>query len=356
MPSSIFSSENQLNNPSCWDGSCTTILTAVQKSSERKRSSKRGTIASAAFVCLAVLCYCYIEYRARRLDSANAVLESREDSEEEYRTILEAGKRPADSARMLVLGNSLLLRGVQFEKVQNALSPDFDAKRLVVVNTSYFDWYYTMQQLFREGAKADVVVLVMNPKQFAAWNVREDYFAHHLMNLRDIFSIAWNMKLSNTEASNLVFANLSQYYDLRAKIRNKQIRKIFTNLGPLMRLITHEPPPTVKPIPESLAVERLRAMRDLAARWNAKFILVLPPSDGGKGDINAAILLAAGKAAGVPVLAPVEAGSLGADYYLDGFHLNTRGAETFTPQFVASLQKETAVYLAKKESRTASVR
>jgi hypothetical protein len=250
----------------------------------------------------------------------------------------------------------LLLRGLEFEKVQSSLSPDIDAKRMVVVNTSYFDWYYTLRKMFREGAKADVVVLVLNAKQFAAWNVREDYFARHLMPLRDIFSIAWNMRLSNTEASNLVFANLSQYYDLRAKIRNKQINKIFKNLGPLMAMITHEPPPVVKPIPESFAVERLQAMRDLVGQWNAKFILVLPPSDGGKGDINAAILQAAGKTAGVPVLVPVEAGSLGADHYMDGFHLNKLGAETFTPRFIASIEEEMGGRLAKKETRTASVK
>ena len=40
-------------------------------------------MASAAFLCLAVSCYAYIEYKARRLDLANGVLESREDSEAE---------------------------------------------------------------------------------------------------------------------------------------------------------------------------------------------------------------------------------------------------------------------------------
>jgi hypothetical protein len=310
-------------------------------------------MASAAFLCLAVLCYAYIEYKARRLDVANGVIESREDSEAEYRAIIDSGKQPTASTRMLVLGNSLLLRGVQFDDVRNSLAPSIDAKRLVVVNTSYFDWYYTMLRMFREGAKADIVALALNPKQFAAWNVREDYFARHLMKLRDIFAIARDLRLSNTEASNLAFANFSQYYDLRTKIRNKQIYKIFRNLRPLMLLITYEPPPPLKLMNESFAVERLRAMRDLAGKWNAKFVLIIPPSDGGKGDPNAAVIESAGKIAGVPVLVPVAPGSLGANCYLDGFHLNKRGAETFTPQLIASLQKETAIYTAQKAPQVA---
>ena len=255
-----------------------------------------------------------------------------------------------------MVGNSLLLRGVEFDKVRSSLAPSIDAKRLVVVNTSYFDWYYTMLRMFREGAKADVVVLVLSPKQFAACNVREDYFAHHLMELRDIFAIARDLQLSNTEASSLAFANLSQYYDLRAKIRQKQIKKIFTDLGPLMAMITREPPPSLTLIPEQTAVERLRALRELAALWNAKFILVIPPSDGGKGDPNASVIQAAGLAADVSVLVPVAPGSFAADHYMDGFHLNKLGAEIFTPRLIASLQREMAIYTAQKESRTASNR
>jgi hypothetical protein len=269
--------------------------------------------------------------------------------------LLETSKRPAAAPRMFVLGNSLLFHGVHFDEVQKSLSPAIETKRWVVMNTSYFDWYYCMVKMFREGARPDVVVLVMSPKQFASSMVREDYFARHLMKLQDIFSIAWNMKISNTQASNLVFSNLSQYYQSRTQIRNKQVRKIF-DLGPLMKLITYAPPPPVKTIPEELALDRLQKMRDLAEKWNAKFVLVIPPSDGGKRDINAARLQEAGKTIGVPVLVPIAAGTLGIDHYMDGFHLNQRGAEAFTPQLVASLQKETAVFLARRESRTASVR
>ena len=321
--------------------------------SERKPRSRRGTIASAAFLCLAVLSYGYIEYRARRLDLANAALESREDSEAEYQEIIDSGRRPGAASRMFVLGNSLLLRGVDFDKVRSSLDPSIDARRLVVVNTFYFDWYYTMLRMFREGARADVVVLVLNPKQFASWKVREDYFAHHLMKLRDIFSIARDLKLSNTEASNLAFANLSQYYDLRTKIRTKEIHKVFKNLKPLMAMITYEPPPPLQLIPEPFAVKRLQSLRDLAGKWNAKFVLVIPPSDGGRGDPNAAVIQAAGKIAGVPVLVPVAPGSWGSDRYLDGFHLNKLGAAAFTPRFIAALQKEASVDLAQKESKTA---
>jgi lysophospholipase L1-like esterase len=109
-------------------------------------------------------------------------------------------------------------------------------------------------------------------------------------------------------------------------------------------------------LPRPLAIERLQALRDLAARWNSQFVLVIPPSDGGRGDPAAAELQAAGDAAGVPVLLPVAAGSLPADLYADGFHLNQRGAEAFTARLIDSLENETPICLARKSPRMAAIK
>jgi hypothetical protein len=320
----------------------------------RGSPQRRGTIASAALLCIAVASYGYIEYRARLLNADIAARESRAESDAEMQAIFDVEPPAQATQRMFVLGNSLLLRGVQFEEVKKAFVPDFDVKRLVVVNTSYFDWLYATRKIFDEGARPDVVVLVMSPRQFLASNVREDYFAHHLMHFQDAFSVASEMGLSNTAASSLAFANLSQYYDLRARIRNQWLKKVIPNLGPMMDLITKQDGSLNEEFPQSLAVERLRALNDLSARWNAKFVLVIPPSDGGRGDPAAANLEAAGKSAGVRVLLPIAAGTLAANRYLDGFHLNDRGAKEFTAQLIASLENETAVRVAKKSPQMAA--
>jgi hypothetical protein len=324
--------------------------------SRRKKggSPLRGTIASIAFLCIAAASYGYIEYRARLLNADIAARESRADSDAEMRALFDSQPRDQRSRTMFVLGNSLLLRGVQFEEVKSAFSPDFDARRLVVVNTSYFDWLYATRKIFDQGGRPDVVVLVMSPRQFLASNVREDYFAHHLMRFQDAFSVASEMGLSNTAASSLAFANLSQYYDLRARIRNQWLKKVIPNLGPMMDLITKQDGSRTEEFPQSLAVERLRALNDLAERRSARFVLVIPPSDGGRGDPAAAKLKAAGETTGVRVVLPIAAGTLAADRYLDGFHLNDRGAEEFTTRLIASLEKETAVRVARKSSQTAA--
>lgn len=322
--------------------------------SKEKPRSRRGTIASGFFVCMAILYYAGIEWQARLYDAHVASIERRY---EDYNDALDFGKRPDSSMRMLVLGNSLLLHGVRFDELKDALSPRIDAKQYLILNTTYFDWYYTLVKMFNSGARPEIVVLVLSPRQFVSWNVREDYFARHLMRARDIFAVARDLKLSNTQASNLAFSRLSQFFDSRAQIRNEAVKAIFPNLGPLMSLMTR-----VRNAPpiggdgdrvESVAAERLRSLRELAAQWNTKIILVIPPSDGGRGNSAAYAIQSAGSAAGVPVLVPVAPGSFKADHYVDGFHLNKLGAETFTPRLIAALQKETAIYTTRKASQVA---
>jgi hypothetical protein len=304
------------------------------------RRSHRGTVASALFLCIAVLTCVHLEYRAKALNADIASRESRPQTEADYYAILESSKQRTSSSRVIVLGNSLLDRGVEFSDVKESLAPRIDASRYVVVNTSYFDWYYTMKKLFDEGAKADVVVLVLSPYQLSAMDVREDYFAHHLMKLRDLFHIAKALKLSNTETSSFAMANISQFYDLRGKIRNKQLARIFPDMEAFTSLITQREDPWNKLLPEPLFVERLQALRDLAAKSDARFMLVIPPFDGGRKDPNVAVVESAGKTAGVPVLVPIETGSLAADHYLDGFHLNKRGAKIFTRELIVALKTE----------------
>lgn len=321
---------------------------------ESAAGARRGTIASVALLCIAAASYGYIEYRARLLNADIAARESRADSDAEMQSLLDAKQQAQAGQRMFVLGNSLLLRGVQIEEVKKAFTPDIDVRRLVVVNTSYFDWLYATRKIFEEGGRPDVVVLVMSPRQFLASNVREDYFAHHLMRFQDAFSVASEMGLSNTAASSLAFANISQYYDLRARIRNQWLKKAIPNLGPMMDLITRQDNSLKDEFPETLAVERLRTLNKLSTQWKAKFVLVIPPSDGGRGDPAAAKLQTTGETAGVRVLLPIAAGSLAADRYLDGFHLNERGAQEFTARLIASLEEETVVRVAKKSPQMAA--
>jgi len=52
-----------------------------------------------------------------------------------------------------MLGNSLLLEGVEFPGLSRDLRPEIEARRFVVDNTSYLDWYYGIRSLLRRGAR-----------------------------------------------------------------------------------------------------------------------------------------------------------------------------------------------------------
>src|SRR5262245_32188770 len=61
---------------------------------------------------------------------------------DEYSLARASGKEDAGSRHMLVVGNSLLDEGVQFDHIREALARDWDTRRFVVEQTFFLDWYY----------------------------------------------------------------------------------------------------------------------------------------------------------------------------------------------------------------------
>ena len=69
---------------------------------------------------------------------------------------------------VLVVGNSLLDEDVRFDRLHDALAARWDARRFVVEQTFYYDWYYGLKRLYREGARPDVVVLMLSHETVAS--------------------------------------------------------------------------------------------------------------------------------------------------------------------------------------------
>ena len=259
----------------------------------------------------------------------------------EVKAVYEVRRRSDSARQVIVAGNSLLEDGIQFDEVRRSLRPAIDATRFVVEASNYYDWYYGLRKLSSDGVQPDVIVLMLTPGQLVASQIRTRS-AYEMFRTRDIFRIASKLELSNTETSNLAFRNMSAYFGLGGEIRKSVIGKIFPDLPPLMALMTHNghPAPWIADDVYSTATVRLRELRELAATWNSRIILVIPPSGEAKGDTIPQVVQAAGSTAGVPVLIPVAIGSLDAGYYKDGFHLNVRGAKILTPRFIEALRKE----------------
>jgi hypothetical protein len=243
--------------------------------------------------------------------------------------------------QVLVVGNSLLDNGVLFDEVSRSLRPDIEASRLMVPDTNYYDWYYGLRRLFAEGTRPNVVVLVLSPRQLVADRIRTAYSPYHMFLAGDTYRAARKLDVSNTETSNMLFAHYSAYFGDGDEVRKGILRHILPELPTLMAKMTrNNPPPLMRDEVRKTATERLLALQELAAAYKVRFVLVVPPSGETKGDEAYLAVQLAGETAGVPVLMPAGIGSIAPELYSDKFHLNSRGAKLFTPQFADSLLRE----------------
>jgi hypothetical protein len=311
----------------------------LSSTSSSEQAVHRGRISSATWglIGLGLLYFLGVECMARfgvprisRIEKRTAL---------EYDRAIDAGGDHTSRKKVLVVGNSLLLFGVRFDELHVALSPYADVRRFVVEQTDFHDWYYGVRWLFRAGANPDVIVIMLTPKQLIASSIRGDYFAYWMMNLSDCLAVAHDVRLTNTQTSNLAFAHVSAFFGLRQEIRKVLAEKIFPDLPALMQVLTRRgSAPLDEDLLYSMAQDRLRALRDLASEHGTEVLLVMPPTMGISR--QGRIVLRAGQVTGVKVLFPVDSDSLSASDYSDGFHLNEQGAGVFTKRLTECLRQE----------------
>ncbi len=254
----------------------------------------------------------------------------------EYRAAIDEPRDPSIH-RVLFVGNSLLDEGVDFDRVRASLSPDWDARRLVVEQTVYFDWYYGLRRLFREGARPDVVVLMMTPGHWVRPDSRGDYSAQYLVSPGDALAAARDLHLNPTQTASFLLASVSRFWGARAEVRNWLLGRFMPDLGRLMNYSSVvDTTPKSEETMKLLAAPRLERVRRLAEQYNVRLIALVPPiGDPQDGTVG---LAEAGREAGVPVFAPVRSGSYPMSWYRDaGFHLNQVGAARFTSELISRL-------------------
>jgi len=251
-----------------------------------------------------------------------------------------APRPPAPQQSVLFVGNSLLVEGVEFDVVHASLAPRWDARRFVVEQTAFNDWYYGLRRLFEEGARPDLVVITLTPTQWIQDDIRGDYSAHYLMTAGDAARAAVALRMHPTQATSFVLASLSRFWATRVEVRNVLLGRLMPDLADLMDYSSVvDRTPLRDDAVERIASERIARCRDLAAGYGAHVAALVPPvldtADGTPA------LARAGTRAGVHVFAPVASGSYTRDFYRDaGFHLNGRGAHAFTQALTRSLQVE----------------
>src|SRR5215467_10813226 len=287
---------------------------------------------------LAVICAMLIialELSSRYLLTHSSVTYSRISQQyEQALKMRPAG--PGEPISVLMVGNSLLLHGVEMERLRALTSSTMRISPILLEQTGYYDWLYGLQRLFRQGARPDVVVVGVGVNYFLENGVRQEYAPVLFLDARDTLAVASDLHLDRTATSNLLLAHSSTFWDTRRAIRTQILNRVIPRLQDLFSLIN--PTPSVPGGPEFAAIAnpRLQRLRELCETHNVKLILLVPPTLSSESAV--AEMARTARAAGVDVLVPIDPEDLSAEFYLqDGIHLNHEGAILFTSALARDL-------------------
>jgi hypothetical protein len=249
--------------------------------------------------------------------------------------------QPGDPASVLMVGNSLLLHGVQLDRLRTMTSSSMCIYPIFLEATGYYDWLYGLQRLFRQGAKPQIVVVGVGVNYFIENGVRQDYVPMLFFDARDTLDVASDLHLDRTATSNLLLEHSSTFWDTRSVIRTQILSRVVPHLEDLFSLVNPRPA-----IPESrefeqIAIPRLRRLRELCEAHGAKLVLLIPPTLSSGGAVSE--MAYAAHAAGVEISVPIDPAALSAKFYQrDGMHLNSDGAVLFTSALAKDLPEKIA--------------
>jgi hypothetical protein len=246
-----------------------------------------------------------------------------------------AGEPPS----VLMVGNSLLLHGVEVNRLQALTSSSMRLHPIFLEATGYYDWLYALHGLFLRGARPQVVVLGVGVNYFLENGVRQDYAPMMFFNARDTLAVASDLQLDRTATSNLLLAHSSTFWDTRSAIRMQVLNHMVPHLEDLFSLVNQKPA-----IPEGrefaqMTIPRLQRLREVCEANGAKLILLVPPTLASENAVSQ--MAAAARAAGVDVSVPIDPAALSAKFYQpDGMHLNRDGALLFTSALAKDLPEK----------------
>jgi hypothetical protein len=240
---------------------------------------------------------------------------------------------------VLMVGNSLLLHGVQINRLQELTSSRMHLYPIFLEATGYYDWLYALHGLFLRGARPQVVVLGVGVNYFLENGVRQDYAPMMFFNARDTLAVASDLKLDRTATSNLLLAHSSVFWDTRSAIRMQILNHIVPHLEDLFSLVNQKPTVPEEREFAEISIPRLQRLRELCEANGARLILLVPPTLDSENAVNE--MIAAAQAAGVEISVPINPAMLSAKFYQpDGMHLNRDGAVLFTSALAKDLPEK----------------
>ncbi len=246
--------------------------------------------------------------------------------------------RPGEPTSVLMVGNSLLVAGVDVDRLQELMSGNLRIYPIFLEGTAYYDWLYGLRRLFRQGARPQVVVVGLPVNFFLGTGVRQEFSPMMLFDARDVLDVASDLRLDHTAASNLLLAHSSTFWDTRSLLRAQVLRRIVPHFEDLFSLVKTKPTIPHGSEFEAVAISRLRTLRELCEAHGAKLTILVPPTPSSESAVRQMAI--ASQKAGVQTFVPIDPGALSARFYQpDALHLNSEGAALFTSALATELTK-----------------
>jgi hypothetical protein len=241
---------------------------------------------------------------------------------------------------VLLVGNSLLLRGLDYPKIRSEMAPGVRVIRFGIENTEYVDWYYGLRHMFATGVRPSMVVVCLNLGQTVSSTTLGDYSARHLFGVSELLPVAHDSGMDATRTSGLILAHWSAFYASRSTIRNFILNVTDPPYARAMHVLADSAP---NPLPAddelvSMARQRLNAMQQLCNQYHIRLVLLIPPTLGRYEEL----LASAASLEHVDFDYPLPVGTLGPEFFSDGTHLNPQGAAVFTNDIARCLRARLA--------------
>jgi hypothetical protein len=252
--------------------------------------------------------------------------------------------RPSTSgepASVLIVGNSLLLDGIDVAELQRRTSTSVKLYPLFLEGTGYYDWLHGLRALFRKGARPDVVLVGLGLDGVLDTAVRQEYAPRMLFDARDVVAASRDARLDRTVTSSLLLAHWSAFWDMRHVLRvqllthtlpyfeRMYLSDLWSHLRAKKQLAFTEEA-------EGRAVARLRQLRELGERYDSRVLILIPPTPTSADSVRH--LTSVAEKAGVETLMPVDPALLPAQFIrADEIHVNEQGTAFFTAALAAHL-------------------
>ncbi len=244
---------------------------------------------------------------------------------------------PGEPISVLMVGNSLLLKGVEVDQLQERTSGTLQIHPIFLEGTGYYDWLYGLRRLFRQGARPQIVVVGLEVNTALENGVWEQS-PMMLFDTQDVLGVASDLNLDRTATSNLLLSHVSTFWAMRSFLRRRILLHLVPHFEDLFPFVKAKGVPR-GPEFDATVVSRLGALRELCEAHGAKLILLIPPTLSSESAVQR--MAVASQKVGVEALVPVDPMALSARFYQsDAVHLNSDGAVRFTSALATDLPKK----------------